>query len=58
LRRLFGVGSVIVHARGRPPLRLRGIFRPERFAEAIRAAVRQAQAEAPLSATKELQTKM
>ncbi|HKA08636.1 MAG TPA: PH domain-containing protein [Gemmataceae bacterium] len=45
LRRLFGVGSVIVHARGRPPLRLRGIFRPDRFADAIRAVVREAQAE-------------
>jgi len=47
LRRLFGVGSVIVHAKGRPPLRLRGIFRPDRFADAIRTAVRQAQAEHP-----------
>jgi len=47
LRRLFGVGSVIVHARGRPPLRLRGIFRPVRFADAIRAAVLEAQAEHP-----------
>lgn len=43
LRRLFGVGSVIVRAKGRPPVRLRGIFRPDRFAAVIDAAVREAQ---------------
>ena len=35
LRRLFGVGSIMVYSEGRAPLRLRGIFQPERFAEAI-----------------------
>ncbi len=35
LRRMFGVGSVMVVSEGRAPLRLRGIFQPERFAEAI-----------------------
>jgi membrane protein YdbS with pleckstrin-like domain len=45
LRRLFGVGTVIVRTKGRPPLRLRGIFRPDRFADAIRAAVRKTQGE-------------
>jgi membrane protein YdbS with pleckstrin-like domain len=39
LRRLFGVGAVIVHATGRPPVRMRGIFHPHQFADAIRAAV-------------------
>lgn len=34
-RRLFGVGSVLIYSEGRKPLRLRGIFQPERFAEAI-----------------------
>jgi Bacterial PH domain len=38
LRRLFGVGAVIVQAKGRKPLRMRGIYRPARFADAIRAA--------------------
>jgi membrane protein YdbS with pleckstrin-like domain len=42
LRRLFGVGSVLVQAEGRPPVRLRGIFRPDRLARAIEDAVRQA----------------
>jgi membrane protein YdbS with pleckstrin-like domain len=42
LRRWFRVGSVIVRTQGRPPVRLRGIFRPDRFADAIRAAVRAA----------------
>jgi len=40
LRRLFGVGSVIVSSEGCAPLRLRGIFHPERFAEAINVARR------------------
>jgi len=35
LRRWFGVGSVMIYSEGRDPLRLRGIFQPERFAEAI-----------------------
>ena len=39
LRRLFGVGAVIVHVAGRPPVRMRGIFRPHEFADAIRAAM-------------------
>jgi len=39
LRRWFRVGSIVIRAKGRPPVRLRGIFRPERFADAIRAAV-------------------
>ena len=38
LRRLFGVGAVVVRAEGRPPVRLRGIYRPDQFADAIRAA--------------------
>lgn len=42
LRRLFGVGSVIVASEGRAPLRLRGIFHPERFAEAILRAAKSA----------------
>jgi hypothetical protein len=42
LRRLFGVGAIIVRAEDRPPVRLRGIFRPERFAEAIGEAVQKA----------------
>lgn len=42
LRRLFGVGAVVVRADGRPPVRLSGVFRPERFAQAIRRAVQEA----------------
>lgn len=42
LRRLFRVGTVIVYAEGRKPLTLPGIFRPELFADAIRAAVERA----------------
>jgi membrane protein YdbS with pleckstrin-like domain len=38
LRRLFGVGTVVVRAETRSPIRLHGIFRPERFAAAIREA--------------------
>jgi len=45
LRRWFGVGSVLIRAKGRAPLRLRGIYRPNRFADAIRSAVRAAQGE-------------
>jgi hypothetical protein len=44
LRRLFGVGALIVRAEGRPPVRLRGIYRPEQFAEAIRTAAAKARA--------------
>jgi len=44
LRRLFGVGAVIVRAEGRPPVRLRGVFRPDRFALAIRRAGKEASA--------------
>jgi membrane protein YdbS with pleckstrin-like domain len=40
LRRLFGVGAVVVHVAGRPTLRLRGIFRPQQFAAAIRRAIK------------------
>lgn len=40
LRRLFGVGAVIVHVAGRQPLRLRGIYRPERFVLAIQRAIK------------------
>jgi membrane protein YdbS with pleckstrin-like domain len=43
LRRLFRVGSVVVHAEGRNPLSLPGIFRPELFAAAIRDAVARSQ---------------
>jgi hypothetical protein len=39
LRRLFRVGSIIIHAHDRSPVRLRGIFRPELFATAIQEAV-------------------
>jgi uncharacterized membrane protein YdbT with pleckstrin-like domain len=42
LRRLFGVGAVIVRAKGREPLRLSGVFRPHKFAQAIRHAVEEA----------------
>jgi membrane protein YdbS with pleckstrin-like domain len=44
LRRLFRVGSVTVYAEGREPLRMSGVFRPELFTDAIRAAVERAQA--------------
>jgi membrane protein YdbS with pleckstrin-like domain len=40
LRRLFGVGSLILRVRGRPPVRLRGIFRPQQFLAAIRRATK------------------
>lgn len=39
LRRLFRVGSIIIHSKDRGPVRLRGIFRPDLFAAAIQAAV-------------------
>jgi hypothetical protein len=42
LRRLFGVGAVIVRVDGRPPVRLRGIFRPDRLARAIEQAAAKA----------------
>jgi hypothetical protein len=42
LRRLFGVGAVVVRARSRPPLYLGGVFRPHQFAQAIRRAVQEA----------------
>ena len=42
LRRLFGVGAVIVRAEGRPPVRMGGVFRPHQFAQAIRRAVEEA----------------
>src|SRR5262249_56569383 len=42
LRSVFGVGSVMVQAEDRPPLWLRAIFRPERFAAVIRDAVAKA----------------
>ena len=42
LRRLFGVGAVVVRAEGRPPVRLSGVFRPDRFAQAIRRAASEA----------------
>lgn len=42
LRRLFGVGAVVVRVEGRPPLRLSGVYRPERLAQAIRKAVKEA----------------
>jgi uncharacterized membrane protein YdbT with pleckstrin-like domain len=45
LRRLFGVGAVVVRADGRAPVRLSGVFRPERLAQAIRKAVREAKGE-------------
>ena len=40
LRRVFGVGAVIVRATGRAPVRLPGIFRPQQFVAAIRRAMR------------------
>jgi hypothetical protein len=42
LRRLFRVGSVIIHIDGGSPVRLRGIFRPDKFCDAIQAAVAKA----------------
>jgi hypothetical protein len=39
---LFGVGAVIVRVDGRPPVRLRGIFRPDRLARAIEQAAAKA----------------
>jgi membrane protein YdbS with pleckstrin-like domain len=45
LRRVFGVGAVVVRVEGRPPIRLSGVFRPERLAQAIRKAVKEAQGE-------------
>jgi len=42
LRRVFGVGSVVVRVSGRSPLRMSGIFRPIRFATAIRRAIKEA----------------
>ena len=39
LRRLFRVGSIIIHSKDRAPVRLRGLFRPELFASAIESAV-------------------
>jgi membrane protein YdbS with pleckstrin-like domain len=42
LRRLFNVGAVVVHAKGRPPVRMGGVFRPQQFADAIRRAVKEA----------------
>jgi hypothetical protein len=45
LRRLFGVGAVIVRAEGRPPVRMTGVFRPHRFAHAVRRAAKEARAE-------------
>lgn len=44
LRRLFGVGAVTVHCDGRD-VRMRGIFRPEKFAEAIQSAINRLRAE-------------
>src|SRR5262245_50529012 len=45
LRRVFGVGAVVVRAEGRLPLRLSGVFRPNQFADAIRRAVEEARGE-------------
>lgn len=45
LRRLFGVGAVVVRAHSRPPLYLGGVFRPQQFALAIRRAVKGARGE-------------
>jgi hypothetical protein len=42
---LFGVGAVVVHATGRPPLFLGGVFRPQQFAQAIRRAAQEARGE-------------
>jgi hypothetical protein len=42
LRRAFGVGAIVVRSDGRPPVRLRGIYRPDQFADAIRSAVEKA----------------
>ena len=40
LRRLFGVGALIVRAAGRPPVVLSGIYRPRQFEAAIRRAMK------------------
>ncbi|HEX3149564.1 MAG TPA: hypothetical protein VHR66_15930 [Gemmataceae bacterium] len=40
LRRLFRVGAVIIESTGRPPLRLRGIYRPHQFVTAIQRAIK------------------
>jgi membrane protein YdbS with pleckstrin-like domain len=40
LRRLFGVGAVIVKAKDRPPVVMSGIFRPPQFVAAIRRAMK------------------
>jgi len=45
LRRLFGVGAVVVHAVDRPPVFLGGVFRPHQFADAVRRAVKEARGE-------------
>jgi membrane protein YdbS with pleckstrin-like domain len=45
LRRLFGVGAVVVHSVGRPPVYLGGVFRPHQFADAIRRTVKEARGE-------------
>lgn len=45
LRRLFGVGAILILAEGRTPVRLSGIFRPNQFARAIRRAVQEARGE-------------
>jgi membrane protein YdbS with pleckstrin-like domain len=42
LRRLFGVGSVVVQSDDRAALHLKGIFRPDLFANALRTAVARA----------------
>jgi hypothetical protein len=47
LRRLFGVGTVVVRVEGRTPIRLHGIFRPERFAAAIREAIEMTKGQCP-----------
>ena len=46
LRRLFAVGAVVIVVDGRVTMRLRSIFRPEEFADAIRKAVEAAKATA------------
>jgi hypothetical protein len=45
LRRVFGVGSVIVQSSGRDPVRMGGIFRPDRFADVIRRAAKEARSQ-------------
>jgi membrane protein YdbS with pleckstrin-like domain len=42
LRRMFGVGSVVIHREGRPLLWMTGVFRPKVFAKAIRDALAKA----------------